>query len=439
MKQAALPTDTGPVSKRYFRWRARIFITCWTMYATYYLCRVNLSVAVPALKSIDWIGESGVAWIMTSLYLSYGLGQLMNGILGDRFGARRVATIGMVISAVANVVFGLAMSFPAMLGAWIVNGLAQATGAPSRIKVFSNWFSPRVRGRMMGFLGTDYVVGNVAAWLLSGYLLTHAGWQYVFFVPAGILLLSALHFGLRVRNAPEDVGLPPLEEMERAAGALATVEDAEEDAEDDTPFGHILRDAILNPRVWIVGLAYFGVDLFRYGFLGWSFAYLLEIGAATDMAIIKIIMLPAIGAVGIVLSGWITDRMGGRRAPVIAVMLLLSAVLAFVFFKLPGDDVVLSMIVLGGIGFFLYGPHLLMGATIAMDLGSRKASGTASGIIDALGYMGAAVSGIGTKWAKDVTGDWSGPFTLWIAGVVVAAILMLFLWNVRPRTDSKYV
>jgi sugar phosphate permease len=97
------------------------------------------------------------------------------------------------------------------------------------------------------------------------------------------------------------------------------------------------------------------------------------------------------------------------------------------------------MIVLGGIGFFLYGPHLMMGATIAMDLGSRKASATASGVIDALGYTGAALAGVGTSWARSLTGDWSGAFILWIGGVFVAALLMLFLWNVRPATDPDYV
>jgi len=455
---AAAPPAALAVARRYRSWRIRVFAACWTMYATYYLCRANISVAVPELKKLLGGGqvtpqaELMVGWIMTGLLLAYGFGQLINGLLGDRFGPRRVATVGMAVSALMNLLFGLAASFPAFLGIWIVNGLFQATGAPSRIKVMANWFPPQRRGRMMGLLGTDYVVGNALSWLLSGWLVSSYGWRWVFLVPSAILAASAVHFWLRVRNAPEDVGLPTIEEQERGSGGHGsgggkTGADGKPDgqgarATDDrhAGWGFVLRQALLNWRVWVVGLAYFGVDLFRYGFLAWSFDYLVSHGAPVGKAVLQILMLPLVGAVGIVSSGWLTDRLGGRRAPVISVMLLVAAGLAVVFRLLTteGGGFLLPLVVLGGIGFFLYGPHLLMGATIAMDLGSRKASATASGVIDWLGYMGAAVAGVGTAWTKTHWG-WNGAFALWVAAAALAGLLMLTLWNTRSRTDQEYL
>jgi len=422
-----------------------VFIACWTLYATYYIGRANISVAVPALEKYLGGGEATahslllVGAILTGTKLAYGFGQLINGLLGDRFGPRRVATIGLFLSALMNLSFGLVGSFPAFLGIWLANGLFQATGAPSRIKVLANWFSPQSRGKMMGFLGTDYVVGNAVCWVLSGWLLVQYSWRAVFIVPAFVLGASAIHFWVRVRNAPEEVGLPTIEEAERM-GADEAVEVAREAREDYHPgWGFIARQALLNPKVWIVGFAYFGVDLFRYGFLDWSFAYLIDEGAPVGKAVLKILMLPLVGAVGIIVSGWLTDRLGGRRAPVISVMLFVSALLAWVFSAIPVQGhMVLSLVVLGGIGFFLYGPHLLMGATIAMDLGSRKASATASGVIDWLGYMGAAVAGVGTAWARNNWG-WDGAFVLWIGAAVLAAVLMLTLWNFKTEADQEYM
>jgi sugar phosphate permease len=274
---------------------------------------------------------------------------------------------------------------------------------------------------MMGLLGTDYVVGNAVAWVLCGWLVMEYGWRSAFLVPGAIFLFSAVHFAIRIRNHPADVGLVSPADPEGAA----TTHDLR----------FIVRKSFLSWRVWVVAFAYFGVDLFRYGFLNWSFSYLVEgrEGIEVGEDILKVVMVPACGAVGILLSGWITDRMGGRRVPVVVTMLLAAALLAGILRAVPRDDLFLCMVLLGGIGFFLYGPHLIMGATMAIDLGTPRAAASASGLIDAVGYLGAASAGIGTAWARSAWG-WDGAFALWIAAAIGAALLMVVLWKLRPQT-----
>lgn len=111
------------------------------------------------------------------------IGQVVNSLLGDKLGQRVFGTIGMTFSTIFNILFGLSYAFPLMLAFWIANGFVQSTGAPLRIKNLENWFLPTERGSMMGFLGTDYLAGNVLSWLLSGFLISKFGWRLVFFVP----------------------------------------------------------------------------------------------------------------------------------------------------------------------------------------------------------------------------------------------------------------
>jgi sugar phosphate permease len=203
-------------------------------------------------------------------------------------------------------------------------------------------------------------------------------------------------------------------------------------------WGFVLKASIGNFRVWLVGLAYFGVDLIRYGFMVWAPTYLFDQGARISHAAYQLVMMPLVGAFGVIISGWLTDRIGGRRAPVISAMLFALAVFAFLYRRIPPGAWVLSMICLGLIGFCLYGPHLLMGATIAMDLGSRKASSTASGLIDALGYAGASVAGTGTAYVKQHFG-WDAAFYVWIGGAVMAGLIMLALWNYKAGEDREYM
>ncbi len=450
MKGKARKYESLEALTSYFkRWKLRILITCWTFYASYYLGRQNFSIAMPHIREqLGW-SDVQLGWIATGLFIAYAIGQVVNGLLGDRFGARKVGTIGLLLSGLCNIGFGLSFSIPMAFGMWIGNGFVQATGAPIRIKTMANWFSPKERGTMMGLCGTDYLAGNVACWLLAGYLVEHVGWRSAFVVPGVILFGSAILFYVRVRNAPESVGLPTIEAYERLISSQDAKEPGwghevvcshEEPDRDDVHagWGFVLKASLGNYRVWLVGLAYFGVDLIRYGFMVWAPTYLFDQGVRISHAAYQLVMMPLVGAAGVIISGWLTDRIGGRRAPVISVMLFALAFFAFLYRLLPPGAWLLSTICLGVIGFFLYGPHLLMGSTIAMDLGSRKAASTASGLIDGLGYAGAAVAGTGTAYVKAHFG-WDAAFYLWIGGAVAAAVIMLFLWNYRAGKEGHYL
>lgn len=69
-----------------------------------------------------------------------------------------------------------------------------------------------------------------------------------------------------------------------------------------------------------------------------------------------------------------------------------------------------------------------------MDFEMRKASSSVTGFVDAFGYIGAAVAGVGSGWVIDNIG-WNAAFYLWIGGSIAAGFLMSLLWNYKPRKD----
>ena len=112
---AALPGERGVV------W------TLWLVYGAFYFCRTNISAAVPGLKASvadGGLGFSGdeVGWILAALKITYGLGQLLNGQLSERFSPRIMLAIGMFGSAALNVLFGFSTGFYFLLFVWATNG-----------------------------------------------------------------------------------------------------------------------------------------------------------------------------------------------------------------------------------------------------------------------------------------------------------------------------
>ena len=393
------------------KWQSRTFWLLWITYASFYLGRVNLSVALPGImREFNWT-RADVGAIGTALFWAYAIGQFVNGLVGDRVGARAMITIGLVASAVMNLTFANETTLVMFVVIWAVNGYVQAMGWGPVVKTLANWFPSNQRGRISGRLGTCYILGGAISVALAGFVASKTDdWRAIFIVPSGLLVLSAVHWYLRARNSPTDVGLPVIE---RVAGRES--------------LRLSWRKSVGNLDVWLMGAGLFFINIVRYGFLTWAATYLFEVqGATIAKAAYSSILFPVAGAAGALLAGWASDRLfKSKRAPVACICLLLAGWLCWVYrFAVPVSQWVLGLAVLASIGFFVFGSHVLVVGAAPMDYGTRKAASAATGLIDSLGYVGAGLTSVGTGILVDRWG-WNAGFTMWVAAAFLAAGVML--------------
>jgi len=425
-------------AEKFKYWRKRILITSWLTYSTFYLARVNMSIAIPGIIDEFGFSKTEMGTVLTALFIAYAFGQFVNGQLGDKFGARKLITIGIFSSALLNLFFGFSTGITAMIIIWGLNGYFQSMGWAPTVKTIANWFPPKMRGKVGGILGSSYQIGNAYSWALSGFVIGLLGWRWGFWVPAVIFFISGIHWYLRGRNAPEEVGLPTIEE-EQDICETPEFKDSEECREDHhLGFRHTLSVVLKNPRIWTLGLCLFCLNIVRYGFISWAPTYMFEVqNAAISTAAYKVIAIPLLGSLGALSAGWISDKVfDSRRAPIASIMLFMLGIAAWLYPQIPVENWILSLLALMLIGFMTYGPHVMFVGIAPMDFGTRKAASSAAGFIDGMGYIGAAITGIGTGWLVDKY-SWDAAFYFWIAMAVVAGILMATLWSYKPA-KGKY-
>ncbi len=148
-------TTHGPHAASLRAWQLRIFWLLWTAYASYYLCRVNFAVAQPLIlrEFPDWTAAQ--IGLIPSIYaMCYAVGQIVNGTLGERFGARRLMTMALVGAAATNILFSMTSSFAMMLVLWAINGYAQSAGWSLLIQTLSDWNTSERRGTLVGLIST---------------------------------------------------------------------------------------------------------------------------------------------------------------------------------------------------------------------------------------------------------------------------------------------
>jgi OPA family glycerol-3-phosphate transporter-like MFS transporter len=419
-------------------WQVRTFVTIWITYGSYYLCRANISFALPGLTAEFGYSKTLLGLLGTALFVMYSVGQFVNGQLADKYGARKLVFVGMIGSALLNITFSFSTAFGFMLVVWGLNGYFQSMGWSPQVKTMANWFTATQRGTWMGLMGSCYQIGNALSWLLASFLAANYGWRALFWVPAILFLISSIHFVLRLRNAPEEVGLPPIEQLRKiAAGEVLEPSVLGRRVAEDKHmgFGYTVKMCLTNPRIWGVSVAFFCLDIIRYGFFYWAPVFLIEVqGATIGSAGLTVAVLPIAGSAGSIFCGWATGKFfGNRRAPVICLCLFGLAIFSYLFYYAPEGAWILGLVYLALIGFCTYGAHVLMVGHAAQDFAGRKAAASASGFIDGFGYIGAAMTGIFTGWLVD-NYSWTAAFWYWIIAALVAAFIMLTLWRV-PVVD----
>ena len=410
-------------------WQKKMFWMMWVTYASFYLLRVNISIAMPEIMKEFSLSKSDMGLVLSSLFLMYAVGQFINGQLGDKLNSRLIITIGLLTSAGMNILFGFTGGvIGLMVVIWGINGYFQAMGWGPTVKAMANWFPTNMRGKTAGRLGTSYILGGAISWLIAGYIAENLGWRYTFWIPAIICIFMALHWYKRARNAPEELGLPSIEEQE--SGIISS------EVRKDTHIGfkNTLKITLLNPYIWLAAFALLGLNIVRYGFMSWAPTFMFEVqGASISMAAYKAVAFPIAGGLGAIFAGWASDNIfKTKRAPVAFFMLILLGISCYIFRIIPSENWIMSLICLLFIGFFTFGPHILLVAALPADLGSRKAASSVTGLINAFGYLGASLTGIGTGILIEKF-SWNAAFYFWIFGAFFAAIMVSLIWILKDK------
>ena len=377
----------------------------YVTYASYYLARLNFSIALPLMGEDLQFSKLALGLIGGAFSISYAIGQFINGQLIDSLGAKKIAVIGLILSAAMNLLFGYADLFILFVIIWCINGYAQSTGWPSVVKIISNWFKSGL-GTVGGAFGSCFLVGNTIAWLLLGYITANFGWRNAFLAPSILLMSMAVLFYLGIEEKPKE------SKHDKKAGKTEAVK---------SRFKRIL----FSKEIVTISLAYMLLQFVRSGLTLWAPSYLFETyGLPLDVTGYMATAIPIGGIAGSIISGWLSDRAKNfRRTSIIFILILFLSLTLLTFYHAAsyGFQVGIALLFLSGLVF--YGPHTLIVTVIPMEHRDTYGAASVAGFIDGIGYIGSTFADPLIGWIVDIQG-WSGAVTFWLLSSLIAALLI---------------
>ena len=426
-------TQESPIKLK--NWRIRIFSTVWITYMIYYIGRVNLGIAKPLMMAEFTISATIFGAIGSAFFYAYAFGQFFNGFLGDKLGARRMVTLGIIVSSAINIIIGGLGQIVWVLGIlWGLNGFFQAMGWAPSVKTIANWFPPKQRGKWSGRLGTSYMIGGALAWVIAILITVTFGlsWRFAFIIPGIILLLIGIFNYFSIRNAPEDVGFPTIEEESNGK-----TQKGDTKGDEYLGFKYTLKAIFSNKTVLFAAFGLFCLNMVRYGITEWL-PTLFYFESSYQLTLWKTIAFPVGGAIGALTCTMISDKfLKRRRMPLISILFGLLALTLYIYSLLPPVDLIAGIPMLALIGFLTFGPHVLLVSTIPMEFGTRKAASSVTGFIDGWGYIGAAISTqvVGIILDKSTM---EMAYLFWILAALVGGLVLIFNWKSVPKKKEYF-
>jgi len=408
-------------------------------YASLYFCRADLSVATPLLieelRSHGLTQADALWWVGTITSVGtfgYALGKLFLGGLGDYWGGRISFLIGLAGAALFTVLFALTGMLPFFTLAWFGNRLTQSLSWAGLIKLSSKWFNFSSYGTVIGILSVSFLVGDAVARQLMGSLLHHGyDWRTLFYFGAAVAgVCFTLNFVfLRESRAALGFGeaqTNPLNLFSQSESRPPSV-------------SALLRPLFRSPAFQLVCLLSFTLTIVRETFNNWTPEYLhAYLGYSAGDAGSRSAIFPGVGAISVLIVGWLSDRLGVNGRAILMFIGLSTATAALVaLMSVPASAgaSLMPLLAIGGVAFCLLGPYSYLGGAFALDFGGKQGSALASGMIDGIGYLGGILAGTSITQISSAYG-WQGVFVALAGLTAISAVAAGVLYALRQRAAA---
>lgn len=425
--------DEGLVKKNYRYWRWRMFYGMYVGYVFYYFSRKSFTFAMPAMMKDLGFDKSDLGILASILSIAYGASKFLSGIISDRSNPRYFMAVGLICTGILNIFFGLSSSIFFFALFWGLNGYFQGFGWPPCARLLTHWYSQKERGTWWGFCSSSHNLGGALIPLVAAFCAQYWGWRYAMYVPGALCIAAGLFLINRLRDTPQSLGLPSIEKFNNDYPEESGANDNSLSAK-QILFQYVLK----NKFIWVLALSYFFVYAVRMAVNDWGALYLVETKGYNLLTAGSCIFWFEIGGLfGSLSAGWASDKFyNGRRGPINVLFCIAVIGAVFALWMVPAGMVLLDSIAMFAVGFFIFGPQMLIGMA-ASELAGKNAAGSANGFVGLTAYLGAAFAGYPLGKICQEYG-WNGFFLAVGVCGILSILLLLPLWRVgASRKSSK--
>ncbi|KLU60580.1 putative tartrate transporter [Peptococcaceae bacterium CEB3] len=412
-----------------FRWR-HIIPAAVVMYMMAFMDRTNISFAAPGMIKDFHITHATAGWVMGIFFIGYMIMQVPGGYLAQRWSAKKLITILMVIWSLFAIWSGLAQNVNQELWSRFFLGVTEGAIWPAVLVMIADWFPKGERASANAYWQICLPITGIITMPLSGWILAATSdWRVMLLIEAIPPLVWAVFWWLLVEDHPHQAKWLPAGEREYIETKLTEERKAFENQVKVNAFS-----MMYHPKVLLLTLAYFLTIMGTYGLSLWAPSIIKALGVGYLATGLLLVIPNAFSVWTMIYAARVSDRTG-KRSAVVAIVLIIATIgyflLGAVGTMLPWLAVLFMTIAQGGINA-RQGPLW----AIPTDTLPQNTVGPAMAIIGAIGNLGGLAGPWMMGFVKTTTHSFMLGFYV-LAGCLVASAILVMLVSDRKVRVSE--
>lgn len=363
-------------------------------YMVSYITRINYGAIISEMVEATSMSKSALSLALTGSFATYGAGQIISGICGDKFHPKKLVSYGLIATSLMNIIIPFCQSPTQMLIIWSINGFAQAFMWPPMVKLMSDLFSPEDYQKACVIIARGSSFGIIIIYLISPVIIALSGWKTVF-VFSALCGIAMIYFWNRL--------CPDVK--------ISTVSTRETQSKGGP--------SLFSPLMLGIMSAIVLQGTLRDGVTTWMPSYISETyHLGSEISILTGVVLPIFSMICYqVASGLYKSKF---RNPIVCAGVIFGAgaVSALALYFLSDANATFSVLFSALLTGCMHGVNLMLISILPHFFSKYGNVSTVSGVLNACTYIGSALSTYGIAVVAENRG-WHFTILLW---VVIAAL-----------------
>ena len=359
-------------------------------YMVSYITRINFGAIVSEIQSDTGFSNTLLSMSLTGSFVTYGVGQIISGVFGDRISPKKLVMWGLLASVCMNLCIPLCRDPYQMLMVWSVNGFAQSFMWPPIVKILTEMLSAEDYKFAVGKVSWGSSIGTILVYLLSPLLISVFHWKAVFLFAAAmgigmIFLWNRFAWDVKIQ--------PRRQKQESKKGVLP----------------------LLKPILLGVMLAIVLQGMLRDGVTTWMPIYIKDTyHLSNEISILTGIILPIFSILCYQASTKLYTKVFTNPVTCAGVFFGAGALAALVLRFSAGQNAAVSVLMFAVLTGCMHGVNLMLVCMVPACFESTGKVSTVSGLLNACTYIGSAASTYGVAMLSERLG-WNATIVIWLA------------------------